>query len=346
MFMKLITIIKWLLILAVILYAVDLIVGPIIAGSNQRKIDEFTERIGARSLLELARQTDGLDNETSGGDLISGNGWHLYMSALAALPNEDADRALKESALDEAHLLLQKAVAAPYTLSTLNYSDPLSMRVPHAYTAMQYMELAIDSAREHADKGDTMKAGERLLDVMAMVHGVLKPPLLILHAVTTSACKRIAESTPGLLQSLSRSQLEKLNQAVNALDLEKSLKNCLAGEVFFGLSGWAHMGSDPVSDPEGDLPVFSYKALRLPLATSLLELDKSVYLDLMLTLAEDPTEENAKRISREGIPFYAIVTAIICPNLERLVSKNQKEAQQKWLELKESLRVELERRNG
>jgi|GEM_PF-3299648 len=354
---RIIKIMKWSLIVLALIFVANWITSAVVASRNQKKINHFFQEIGADSLEQLA----GAEGDK---DLFCGNGWYLYLGALASLSRETLDiedddapdgneisnerRAFRERELDRVHGILEEAEKAPYTVAVYNYNDPFSIEQPHCLEAYDYARLAVDSVRYLVRQGEPLKAGERLLDAVAMARGTTKFPVLITAMMRQSTLEKIADELSQVIQELPDAILERLKSTLESFDLEKDFATGLRGEVFYALFGWELLqGTRTIStSDEEDSPgiVIPSWPLRY-LIGSILELDKAAYLDLMLPVATDPTLENAQRVTRDSIPFYAKITGVLAvPRLEGAISKHER-IQAHLAVVLEALRLELGRRH-
>jgi hypothetical protein len=345
---------KWLLIAAAVLFLTNWIVGTVVAGKNQKKIDHFFEQVGAVSLGEYAGSGEN-------GEQFVGNGWYLYLGALSTLSRKtlntveeelpegerltDEQVQNREAALDGVHALLEEARKAPYVMAVYNYRDPLSIDTPHNLEALSYARLAVDSARFLAGAGNPEKGGERLLDALTMTEGTMKLPTLITAMVRQAAFEAVLKGLTEMIGDLPDPLLERLAKAIGATDLEESFAEGLVGEIFFHLAAWQTLDyGDNLGVADGERSGFEFPSLPVHALTSAFwELDKSVYLDLMLPMALEPSLENARRIKREAIPFYSIVAGLFIPSLEKGYLKHREVVSDQAAML-ETLRLEIDRR--
>jgi hypothetical protein len=340
---------KWLLGVIAVLIAINWAGTWLLASSNQKTIDMFQEKVGARSLRELAGSRDE-------SELVAGNGWYFYLAAVACIDTEtseafsrsedDEDRrpteeqkTARESQLDRAHPLIADAVKAPRHQAVLHYDDPFDMRLPQLLPALRLTRLAASSARDHLAASRSDRAEKRLLDALAVSEGLLQMPTLLSRVMRLSAHDAVLNVLGPNLHAFSTGSLRSLNDHLASIDLVEATRKALAGEVFFGLHAWKRVGesrevTDGVSPPA--LQLWGYASL-------LLELDKRIYLNRMIPLALDPTPENARRASAHTPPFFAPLSRMAIPSMEHLM-KHDLEHRQRMLAMREALRLEIARR--
>lgn len=341
--------VKWFLIAVAGLIVINWAGSWMLASSNQRIIDDFQEKVGAKSLRELA-------GAKGAPELLAGNGWHYYMAAIGCIDPEiasvfsppkgkkgpaptDEQMAAREAQLDLAHPLIAAAVASPKNLAVLHYDDPINMQQPHLFPSMRYARLACSSARDHLAAGRTGKAAERLLDALELSEGVLQLPTLLCLMVRIAGHHNVIEVLAVDLRKFPTETLQRFAERLESIDVPAATQKALAGEVFFGLHVWKRVSKFGEVMDDVDPPGF----MKWCYVSLLIELDKRVYLNRMVPLALDPTPETAKRVNEEPVPFYAPLTRTAVPMLGNVI-KGAVDGGKRLAVVKEALRLEIGRR--